>query len=132
MSPISILLVDDNPVFLETVERFINEHGRPEMDVVAHAGGGYEALTSAKALRPQVVLVDLVMPDLPGLVLIPRLRKMLPDTGLIVLSMMDTEGYRVAASASGADGFVSKSEIFSDLVPAIQRVAHVRSGDRKR
>ena len=131
MSSGTILLVDDNPVFLKTAGEFLKEHGGKAVGVIAMAGGGHEALAAAENLRPQVILMDLSIPDLPGLILIPRLRKMLPDAGIIVLSMLDTEGYRVAAFASGADEFVSKTEIFSELVPAIQRAVHARAGNEK-
>lgn len=131
MSHITILLVDDNPTFLRILAQFIEEDGRNEMAVICQAGGGYEALSAAEKLRPQVVLIDLEMPDLHGLVLIPRLRKILPEAGLIVLSMLDTEGYREAAFSVGADGFVSKAAMLSELVPAIHRLVHGRESQEK-
>jgi len=126
MIPITVLLVDDNPTFLKVAVDFLMEHGRKEVGVIGQAGGGFEALSMAENLQPQVILVDLAMPDLPGLSLIPRLRKMLPEAGIIVLSMLDTKKYREAAFLVGADGFVSKADMFAHLIPTIRRVAQNR------
>lgn len=128
MIPVTVLLVDDNPTFLKVAVEFLKEHGRDEIGVIGQACGGLEGLTMAENLRPQVILVDLAMPDLPGLSLIPRLRKMIPESGIIVLSMMDTRRYREAALGVGADGFVSKADMFGHLIPAIRRVAQTRWG----
>lgn len=131
MEPITVLLVDDNPAFLKAAVKFLKEHGRNEVAVIGQSGGGHEALSTAENLRPQLVLMDLSMPDLPGMILIPRLRKILPEAGVIVLSMLDAQGYRTAALAAGADEFVSKAEMFSELIPAIQQVVQARAGHKK-
>jgi two-component system response regulator NreC len=132
MIPITILLVDDNPTFLKVAVDFLMEHGRKEVGVIGQAGGGYEALSMAENLQPQVIVVDLAMPDLPGLSLIPRLRKMLPEAGIIVLSMLDTKRYREAAISVGADGFVSKADMFAHLIPAIRQAAQSRRRETNR
>ena len=119
MKPISVLLVDNNPIFLRVAARFLETHA--EIAVVGTAAGGEEGLARAQELRPQVILVDLAMPDLPGLQAIPRLREMLPDMGIIALTMLDTEGYRRAALAAGADEFVPKAAMHSELLPSIRR-----------
>jgi DNA-binding NarL/FixJ family response regulator len=119
LKPISVLLVDNNPVFLRVAARFLETHA--EVVVVGTAAGGEEALTRAQELQPQVILLDLAMPDLPGLQAIPRLREMLPDMGIIALTMLDTDGYRRAALAAGADEFVPKAAMHTDLLPSIRR-----------
>lgn len=120
MSPISVLLVDDNPTFLRITSRFLKKHD--DVDLVGTAGGGVEALSQAQELRPQVILLDLAMPDLPGLEVIPRLREVVPEMRIIALTMLDTEEYRKAALAAGADEFVPKADLNKDLLPAIRRV----------
>lgn len=77
MSPISVLLVDDNPTFLRIAADFLRAH--EEVAVVGTASGGEEAVARAQHLRPQVVLLDLLHPDLPGLEVIPRLRSELSE-----------------------------------------------------
>jgi two-component system NarL family response regulator len=119
VTPISVLLVDNNPIFLRAASRFLETH--PEVVVVGTAAGGEEALARAQELQPQAVLIDLAMPDLPGLQAIPRLREMLPDMGIIALTMLDTEVYRRAALAAGADEFVPKAAMHTALLPSIQR-----------
>jgi two-component system NarL family response regulator len=119
MKPISVLLVDNNPIFLRAASRFLATHA--EVIVVGTAAGGVEALARAQELQPQVVLIDLAMPDLPGLQAIPRLREMLPDMGVIALTMLDTDVYRRAALAAGADEFVPKAAMHTDLLPSIRR-----------
>ena len=123
MNPISVLIADDNPTFLRIVTRFLEEQSRKTVSVVATARGGEEALAQAEALRPQVVLIDLNMPGLSGLEAIPRLRRALPDAGIIAVTLLDTDAYRKAALAAGADDFVPKMTLNAELLPAIRRVA---------
>ncbi len=122
--PISVLLVDDNPTFLNIAARFLREHSDDLVDVVGLAQGGNEALELAQELAPQVVLLDLSMPDLPGLELIPLLRENVPETHIIVLTLMDTQGYREAVTTAGADAFIPKAALSKELLPAIQQVVH--------
>lgn len=121
MKTISVLLVDDNPAFLRIVTRFLEEHD--DIVVVGVASGGEEALALAQELEPDVVLIDLAMPGLSGLETIPRLRAMLPEVGIIALTMLDTKGYRQAALEAEANEFVAKASLDRELVPAIRQVA---------
>ena len=121
MNPISVMLVDDSLFFLNVATQFLQ--AQDDLTVVGATEGGQEALARAPRLHPDVVLVDLTMPDLPGLEVIPRLRTMLPAMGIIVLTSHEAEGYRQAALTAGADDFVSKGEMGTRLLPAIRRVA---------
>jgi DNA-binding NarL/FixJ family response regulator len=124
MRPIRVLLIDDNAAFRRAVADFLRGHA--DIILVRSLLGGGDALARVEALRPDVVLVDLVMPDVPGLDLIPRLRGARPELGIIVLSFLDVEAYRQAALASGADAFVAKTATGSDLLPALRQVAEAR------
>jgi DNA-binding NarL/FixJ family response regulator len=121
MKPISVLLVDDNPAFLHIATRFLQQHH--DIVVVGAAGGGQEALALAQELQPDIVVIDLAMPGLSGLETIPRLRAVLPEVGIIALTVLDTNGYREAALAASANDFVPKATLDTDLLPAIRRVA---------
>jgi DNA-binding NarL/FixJ family response regulator len=121
MKPISVLLVDDNRVFLHIAARFLQEHG--DVVVVGAAGGGEEALALAQDLQPDIVVIDLAMPGLSGLVTISLLQVVLPEVGIIALTVLDTKGYRQAALAAGANDFVPKASLDTDLLLAIRRVA---------
>ena len=128
MEPISVLLVDDNPAFLSAAARFLQYHD--EIVLVGTAAGGKDGFEQCQKLKPDIVLVDLCMTDLPGLELIPQLRAALPRIGIIALTAMDFDAYRQAALAAGADDFVTKGRITTDLLPAIQLVAQSRRSDQ--
>ncbi len=120
LKPISILLVDDNESFLRAEGRFLRQ--KLDVSIVGQANDGGEALNMVKELEPRVVLLDIAMPDATGIDLIPELREADPSVGIIALTVMDTESYREAALAAGADAFLSKSALFTDLLPTIHYV----------
>ena len=124
MGPTTLLLVDDNATFLRVLSDFLG--GEEGILVVGTAGSAEEALEKAKELQPQVILLDLVMPGMGGLNAIPRLRSMMPNVGVIVLTVLDAKAYREAADAAGADDFVAKASLYTDLIPAIQRLTQGR------
>jgi len=124
MKPTSVLLVDDNPILLRIVSRFLQQYD--EVMIVGTASGGEETLAQAEHLRPQVILLDLGIPGLTGLGTIPRLRRVLPEVSIIALTLLDTRGYWLAALEAGADEVVSKATMSSDLWPAIRRVVQTQ------
>ena len=124
--PTTLLLVDDNPTFLRVLKSFLDENYPEEMLVVGTARGGEEALVKVEALRPHIVLLDLAMPGLSGLETIPRLRSIMPDVGIIVLTVLDAKAYREAALTAGADDFVAEASLYTDLIAAIQRLTQGR------
>ena len=125
MGPTTLLLVDDNATFLRVLSDFLG--GEEGILVVGTAGSAEEALEKAKELQPQVILLNLlVMPGLGDLSAIPRLRSMMPDVGIIVLTVLDAKAYREAALTAGADDFVAEASLYTDLIPAIQRLTQGR------
>ena len=126
MPPISLLLVDDNPRFLQVLSRFLHTRYSADVAVIGMARNGIEALARAQVVRPQVVLLDLAMPGMPGWEVIPRLRKELPEVGIIVLTLLESGGYREMVLEAGADAFIGKSALATELMPAICRVATSR------
>ena len=120
MSAQTLLIVDDNTFFRRVATRFLTQ--MDELEVVGAASSAEEALVKAKEIRPQIALVDLNMPQSSGLALIPQLRAMLPSLKIVVLTMWDSEIYRQAALAAGADDFVPKAQINTHLLPALQRL----------
>lgn len=126
MKPITVLLVDDHQLFLRLATRFLQEQAAPEIRVVGLARTGHEALSQAQALQPQTILLDLAMPDLSGLKVIPRLRAAVPRVTIIIVTNRQAAGYRQAALAAGADDFVTKASLTTDLLPAIRRLAKTK------
>jgi DNA-binding NarL/FixJ family response regulator len=126
---ISILLVDDNAGFRGVVRRFLETED--DLTVVGEAGGGLKALSMVPELKPDVVLLDLAMPDLSGLEVIPHLRAIAPEVSIIVLTLLDSAGYCEAALVAGADDFVPKAELGATLVPSIRRTNSMHlAGDK--
>ena len=121
MDPIRVLLIDDNPGFLRIATRFLQEACLGEVTVVGTARGGREALAQTLDPPPEVILLDLMMPDLNGLDVIPRLRARLPHARIIALTLLDTSSYQSAALAAGADAFIPKTAMNTDLLPAIRQ-----------
>ena len=125
MGPTTLLLVDDHVILLRILSDFLG--GEEGTLVVGTAGSAEEALEKAKELQPQVILLNLlVMPGLGDLSAIPRLRSMMPDVGIIVLTVLDAKAYREAALTAGADDFVAEASLYTDLIPAIQRLTQGR------
>jgi two-component system NarL family response regulator len=116
----TLLIVDDNTFFRRVATRFLTQMA--DLEVVGAASSVEEAVLKAAELRPQVVLVDLNMPHTSGLTLIPQLRQLLPNVKIVVLTMWDNEIYRQAALAAGADDFVPKAQINTNLLPALRRL----------
>lgn len=126
MNPISVLLVDDNPTFLRIVERYLQ--AAEEIEVVGAVEGGDDALALVHRLKPDVVLTDLAMPKVSGMETILRMRAAWPKMGIIALTLLDTAGYRQAALTAGADDFVAKDTLNTQLLPTIQRVVKAKQG----
>jgi DNA-binding NarL/FixJ family response regulator len=97
------------------------------LEVVGLATDDSELLAKAQALRPRIVVLNLRMALLSSLNVIPALRKVVPNIRAIFLTLLESEGYRQAALATGADDFVSKLHLFTDLLPAIRRVTEPAS-----
>jgi len=119
------MLVDDNLTFLRMLTRFLASQREAEVCVVGAVLGGQGAVAQADRLQPDVILLDLEMPDVSGLDLLPRLRATVPDARLIALTLQDPDTHQATVLAAGADGFVSKASLEHDLLPAIQGHASV-------
>jgi CheY-like chemotaxis protein len=110
-----VLVVDDHPTFPKWVSRFLAE----TFDIVALAADGRQALELNRRLRPDVVVLDVAMPELDGFQTLERLRRESPETRVVFLTMHDDDEFAAAAVNAGALGYVVKSRIASDLITAI-------------
>lgn len=118
---IHILLADDHPVLRQGLRSLLERES--DLTIVGEAGDGRETLQRAGELRPDVVVLDLMMPGLSGLEVVRQLRARRPSPHVIVLSMYANESYVVEALQSGAGGYVLKKATSADLVAAIRAVA---------
>jgi DNA-binding NarL/FixJ family response regulator len=120
---VGVLVVDDSPVFRRGMSRAVGLHA--ELELVGEAGGGEAALEAIERLRPDVVLLDLRMPDLDGLAVLERLRDLdqPPDCRVLIVSASLDEDTQRAARAAGAAGCVSKDLARADICATALRVA---------
>jgi len=118
---IRVLLADDHTIVREGVRLCLEAMG--DIEVVAEAEDGQMAVLLANQLRPDVAVVDLTMPRLNGVEAIRQIKRDLPDTEVVVLSVHDSEPYVVQALRAGAAGYVLKRNAATELAAAI-RAAH--------
>ncbi len=117
---INILLVDDHAVLREGLKALLNSE--PDMRVIGGAGDGREALRRVEALRPDVAVVDISMPNLNGIETVRQLRHLHAELKLIILSMHATHAYVTEALQAGANGYVVKQADAIEVVNAIRAV----------
>lgn len=118
MSPVRILLVDDSLAFLESATRFLQGDERTE--IIGRVLSGREALEQVTQLHPDLVLMDLAMPGMSGLEATSLIKASPNAPCVVILTLNDSNEYRKAATAAGADGFVTKSEFGTELLPLIE------------
>ena len=117
----TILLVDDHPLFLDGVRAALT--GAPELEVVGEAHDRRGAVEQAAALHPDVVLMDLNLPDGSGIDATRDILTAAPRTGILVITMSDDDDAVVAAMRAGARGYVVKGAGRADLLQAVATVA---------
>src|SRR6185369_10733655 len=118
--PIRILLADDHPVVRKGIGSCLSR--KPNLQIIAEAGDGQEALKKAKELRPDVVVMDIDMPNMNGLAVTEALRKEAPQVKVLILSMHGSSEYVMRIIQSGAKGFVLKNATPDELIKAIETV----------
>ena len=119
MSP-TVLIVDDHPTFRSFARELLQSEG---FDVVGEAADGASALAAAGALRPEVVLLDVQLPDLSGFQVTERLRAEGVAAAVVLVSSRSASDYGDRIESSGASGFVPKAELSGDAVRSLLRGA---------
>jgi DNA-binding NarL/FixJ family response regulator len=124
VSPAGILLVDDQEMMRMAFRMVIES--QPDLSVVGEASNGREAVEAAAALAPDVVLMDVRMPEMDGVEATRRIIATCSDARIIILTTFDLDEYVYAALRAGASGFLLKDTQPADMLSAIRAVA---SGD---
>lgn len=120
-TPIRILVADDHPVVRDGLIAILST--QPDFDVVGEAGTGVEVVAQVAALEPDVLLLDLEMPELDGVETLERLREANPEVRAIVFTAFDTDERILGAMQAGAQGYLLKGVPREELFNAV-RVVH--------
>ncbi len=122
---IRVLIVDDHAVVRAGLRMLLA--AEDDIEPVGEAGSAKEAVFQARALKPDVILMDVVMPDGSGIDALPQLLHEQPDVRVLVLSMQDDPQYVRQAFANGASGYVLKEAADAEVVGAVRQVSRGES-----
>ena len=123
--PITVLLADDHDILRDGLKALLSMAG--DIEVVGEARTGREAVRKSELLAPNVILMDISMPELDGVEACRRIRAQLPESHVLFLTMHEAEEYFFRALQAGASGYVIKRTAAADLVAAVRAVAQGES-----
>jgi len=120
MSKIKVLLVDDHSLFREGMRSLLSNY--EDIEVVGEASDGREAVEKMRQLAPQVILMDIAMPDMSGLEATRHIHKEQPGVGILVLTQYEDKEYILSLLKVGARGYIAKTASSAELLTAIRTV----------
>ena len=118
MGSIRIVVVDDHEVARRAIRSVLRSN--PNLEVVGEAADGKEGINKVGELRPDIVLLDISLPDISGIEVAPAMRKLSPESRIIFVSQHTSTALANDALQNGAYGYVVKSDAGLDLLPAIE------------
>src|SRR6266571_6247059 len=118
-----ILLADDHTILRAGLKMMLN--AQPDMEVVGEAQDGRQALHEAQRLQPDIILMDITMPDMNGIEATRQIKKLVPEVKVLVLTMHENEEYVFQALRAGASGYMLKEAADTELITALHVI---RSG----
>lgn len=118
MAALRILIVDDNSLVRSGIRILLETH--QNWRVCGEAANGIEAIAQAVALKPDLILLDISMPELDGLKALPLMRRRVPDAAIIILTLHESLSLARIAAHWGIGGYVTKSVVATELVPLIE------------
>ncbi len=121
MDKIKVFIVDDHPIVREGLPQLLES--QPDLEVIGTAETGKKALEHLRLLRPDVIILDISMPEMNGFEAISLLKNFLPNCQIVVYSMHDKEAYVHKVLSSGALGYVLKGAPIAELTAAVRAVA---------
>lgn len=119
--PISVLIVEDHPVVRSGIRMLLTEEG--DIEVLAEASNGREALACLEKMSPDLLLLDISMPEVNGLEVTQHVREKYPTMPILILTMHEDERYFFQLLRAGATGYIVKGAAPNDLVSAVRAVA---------
>ena len=120
MTKIRVLVCDDHAILRDGIKLLLNS--QPDMEVVGEAIDGREAVEQARALQPDMILMDIAMPGLNGLEATKQIRRDVPDARVLVLTMYENDEYVSRMLEAGVLGYVLKKAAGTELVHAIRSI----------
>jgi two-component system response regulator NreC len=120
--PIRILVADDHTIVRQGLARLLND--QPDLQVVGQAVNGREAVDKALELEPDIIILDIAMPQLNGIEAAKRIRKRLPKAKVLILSMYSHEHYIHELFETGVSGYLLKDSSGRDIIQAIHAAMH--------
>jgi DNA-binding NarL/FixJ family response regulator len=116
-----VLVVDDHELVRRGLCGLLQSQA--DIEIVCEGSNGQEAVLFAKEYRPDLVLLDIVMPVMNGFEAARLIKQELPDTRILMVSQCDSQAHVKEAFAAGANGFVIKDKAATDLIPAVRRIS---------
>jgi two-component system response regulator DevR len=113
-----VVLVDDHPAVLAALRQMLE----PCCDVLASAATGREGVDAVQRLRPDILVLDLMLPDTDGLAVCRTVKATVPETAVIIVTAFDDKTIEAAARASGASAFLAKHSIATLLEQTVRRI----------
>ena len=120
MNPYRIILADDHIMLRQGIKKIIEES--EEITVIAEAGDGLELLALLKEMTPEMVVLDISMPNLRGIEATREIKSLKPEIKVLILTMHKKKDYLYHALSAGADGFLLKEDTDSELFTAIETI----------
>jgi two-component system response regulator NreC len=120
MKKVRLLIADDHKIFRQGIIKLLEEE--PDLQVVGEAADGREVVKKAADLKPDVILMDIAMANLNGLEATKQIKKVLPESKIIMLTMHKNEEYVLQSFQAGASGYILKEGAVEELVSAIRSI----------
>ena len=114
----NVFIVDDDPEFRRFLREFLSDQAG--LKIVGEAADGKQALEKVKKIKPDLVLLDIRMPGMDGFSASRLLKRIMPDLQIIIMTIFDNPKYQESAVENGAFGYIVKSNLTRDLMPAIR------------
>jgi len=119
-----VLVVDDNESVRRTICQLLESQA--DIEIACEAVDGADAIRKAREHLPDVVLLDITMPNMNGLEAAQALKREFPAMHIVIVSQHDSRGFQWAALAAGVSGYVVKSKAAHDLIPELQKIQRMR------
>ncbi len=125
MNKIKVMIADDHALVREGIMAFLRMHD--EIEIAGEASNGIEAIQKARELRPDIILMDISMPELGGIEATVEIKKTMPEIKILILTQYDDKAYVSRLLKAGVSGYILKHAVGTDLIAAIKAVAQGES-----